>query len=209
MSVSFEKGIPQSTEQAITRYITQHYRIAQIIIAIYKLPGADNLYFVSGTIYKDQQSQDKFEAQTMFLVLRKQGETVSEVSKAENESDAAIKEPVFFLGQNKLLVIVSLSAMDGSLAGHYAYEFADNNLKPLGEIVVIDKVGMSGSAWITKNSVGRATAEYKNNAYHVTMRGQGSLYVPNGMDKYKKIVPPKSPVTFFYDGATWRQVAKR
>lgn len=134
---------------------------------------------------------------------------MSEISKAENESDAAVKAPVFFLGPNKLLAIVSLSAGDGSLAGHYAYEYADNNLKPLGEIAVIDKVGMSGSVWITNNSIGRATAEYKNNTYYVTVRGQGSLYVPKGMDNYKKIAPPRSPVTFFYDGVEWRQAATR
>lgn len=209
LSVSFEKGIPLSTEQALIGYVTQHYKIAQLMIDIYKLPGADNLYFLTGTVHKDQQSQETSVAQTVFLVLREQGGTVSEVSKAENESDAAIKEPVFFHGQNKLLIIVSLSAPDGSLAGHYAYEYADDNLKPLGDIPVIDKLGMSGQVWITNNRIEAATAEYKNNAYYMTVRGKGTLYQEFGYDNYKKLAPPRSPVTFFHDGKEWRPVATR
>jgi hypothetical protein len=208
LSVAIEKDISPATEQALISYFTQHYKVYMGGIDVYKLPGGNNLYFVLGGVYKDQQSENS-EGINIFLVLREQGKKVSEVSKAENESDAAVKAPVFFLGQNKLLAIVSLSAPDGSLAGHYAYEYADNNLKPLGEIAVIDKVGMSGSVWLTNNSMARATAEYKNNTYYVTMRGQGSLYVSNGMDNYKKIAPPRSPVTYFYDGGTWRQVATR
>jgi hypothetical protein len=205
LSVSFEKGIPLSTERALIRYITQHYRIALLIIGIYKLPGAGNLYFVTGTIYKDQQAQERSEAHTIFLVLREQGAIVSEVGKAEHDSDAAIKEPVFFLGRNKLLIIVSESAADGGFGGNYAFEYAANNLKSLGEIYVYD--GRHGRGdWQAHSPMGRATAEYKNSTYHVTMRGVGSLYV-HGNDK--KIAPPGSPVTYFYDGAEWRPVAAR
>jgi hypothetical protein len=128
LSVGLEKGIPQSTGQALIKYITGQYRIAQLIIGIYKLPDADNLYFVLGTAYKDQQAQEQSEVQTLFLVLREQGDVVSEVSKIDSESDAANKEPVFFHGQNKLLIIVSESAGDGSFGGNYAFEYA-NNLK--------------------------------------------------------------------------------
>lgn len=205
LSVSIEKAITPATEQALVGYFTGHYKLTAMSIDIYKMPIADNIYFVLGTVLKDQQSEDSFGI-NIFLALRVQEQTVSEVSKVENESDAALRAPLFFIGQNKLLAIVTLSAPDGSLAGHYAYEYADNTLKSLGEIVVIDKIGMSGSVWITNNSLGRATAEYKNNAFYVTMRGQGSLYVPTGQDKYKKIAPPKSPVTFFHDKGTWRQV---
>ncbi len=209
LSVSSEKSIPASIEQALIRYITEHYKIVQIVVEIYKVQDANNLYFVLGTVSKDQQAEDS-PAQSVLLVLREQAGVVSEVSKAENDSDAAIKAPIFFLGRNKILIIVSHSAPDGSFAGHYAYEYSGNNLKSLGEIPVIDKTGMSGSVWITNNQVGLATAEYKNNTYYVTMRGKGTLYVPVGNGtNYKKIAAPGAPATFSYGAGVWRHVARR
>jgi hypothetical protein len=69
---------------------------------------------------------------------------------------------------------------------------------------------MSGQVWVTNNQIEGDTAEYKNNAYYMTMRGKGTLYQVFGYGKYKKIAPPRSPVTFFYDGKEWRRVvAKR
>jgi hypothetical protein len=206
LSVNIEKNISPATEQALTGYFTSHYKLVTISMDIYKVAGADNLYFVLGAVQKDQQSEDSASI-NIFLALKEQGGTVSEVSKVENESDAAVRAPVFFFGQNKLLAIVSLSAPDGSLFGHSAYEYADNNLKPLGDIPVIDKLGMSGQVWITNNGLENATAEYKNNTYYVTVRGKGSLYQSFGYDNYKKLAPPRSPVTFFYNAKEWRLLA--
>jgi hypothetical protein len=204
--VNIEKAISPATEQALIEYFTGQYKLVAMGIDIYKAPVADNLYFVLGTVRKDKQSEDS-ESINIFLALREQGGIVSEVSKAENENDYLLRAPVFLYGQNKLLAIVSLSAGDGSLAGHYAYQYADNNLKPLGSIPVIDKLGMSGKVWITNNQIEKATAEYKNNTYYVTVRGKGSLYHEFGYDNYKKLAPPRVPVTFFYDAKEWRLVA--
>jgi hypothetical protein len=205
LSVSFEKGIPPSTRQALIKYVTQHYTIAQLIIAIYKLPNANNLYFVIGTVSQNQQSQDG--ERSIFLLLRGQGETVSEVSKVESDNTCGIREPVFFLGQNKLLIVVSIMAFDGGFCGNDVFEYADNNLKSIGGIDVYDgRHGRGG--WQGHNPMERATAEYKNNTYYVTMRGVGSLYGYTG-DKDKKIAPPRSPITFFYNGAAWGPVAAR
>jgi hypothetical protein len=204
LSVGSDSSIPLPTERALVRHVTQNYKIAQLIIGLYKLQGENNLYLVSGTVNKDRQSEDS-PAQSILLVLRAEGDEVAEVSKAEDDSDAAIKEVAFFLGQDRLLIIVSHSAPDGSLGGHYAYEYAGHALKPLGDIPVIDKLGMSGSVWITNNQIGRATAEYKNNTYFVTMRGKGSLYEAVGDNyNYKKIASPGSPATFSYDAGAWR-----
>jgi hypothetical protein len=206
--VNIEKAISPATEQALIKYFTGQYTLVAMGIDIYKAPVADNLYFVLGTVRKDKQSEDS-ESINIFLALREQGGVVSEVSKAENENDSAVRAPVFFHGGNKLLAVVSLSAPDGSLAGHYAYEYADNSLKPLGDIPVIDKLGMSGQVWVTNNQIEGATAEYKNNTYYLTVRGKGSLYQASGYDNYKKLAPPKSPVTFIYGAKEWRPVATK
>ena len=202
LMVNFEKGIPPSTRQALIGYFTQRYKVNQGGIDIYKLPGANNLYFVSGTVN---------EMLNIFLVLRAQGETFSEVSKTENDSTGSEKQFDFFLGPDRLLIIVSHTTT-GLYAGNYAYEFADNNLKSLGEIYVIEKAGMSGSVWLTRSPMGRATAEYKNNTYYVTVRGMtGSLYghVNDAAGLPKKLAPPRSPLTFSHNGVDWRPVDTR
>ncbi|MDT4952082.1 MAG: hypothetical protein QOJ02_220 [Acidobacteriota bacterium] len=212
LTVSYDKSIPLSTRQALIRYMSQHYESRVIYFDINKLPGADHLYAVTGIFSKAQQAQDSSQAPTILLFLREQGDTVSEVSKVENENGSAylLIAPVFFLGQNKLLIIVSFSAGDGSDGGNYAYEYADNNFKSLGQIDVIEKLGMSGSVWITAHPIERATAEYKNNTYYVTVRGKGSLYGDSdAKGNPKKLAPPRSPITFFYDGKNWRPVATR
>jgi hypothetical protein len=207
LSVSIEQGISTITEQALLGYFIEHYKYATTGIDVFKAPGVDNRYFVLGTVLKDKQSEDS-EVINIFLALREQGEMVSEVSKAENESDSALRAPVFFLGQDRMLAIVSLSAPDGSLAGHYAYEYAEDNLKPLGYIPVVDKLGMSGQVWITSNRIEKASAEYKHRTYYVTLRGKGTLYQMFGYDNYKKLARPGAPVTFSYDGKEWRPIAR-
>ncbi len=212
VSVSFEKGIPLSTKQALVGYMKQHYKPARMGFEIYKLGAANNLYFVAGIFYKDRQAQVGSDEQTLFLALREQAGTVSEVSRAEDDSDAPILKPIFFLGQNKVLIIVSQLWLDGGFGGNLAFEYADNNLKSLGGIAVFEVPGRRAQDFILAHSpMGRATAEYKSNAYYVTMRGAGSLYLPQQSDatKYDKIASPGSPVTFFYDRGTWRTVTPR
>jgi hypothetical protein len=206
--VNSEKGISVKTKQALIRHITQHYKIAQIELDIYRLQDANNLYLVIVTVNKDQRAEDG-PLQSLLLVLREQDGVVSEVSKAEEDTDAAVKAPAFFLGRNKTLIIVSYSAGDGSLFGHSAYEYADNNLKQLGDIPVIDKIGMSGSVWVTNNQIGLATAQYKNNTYYVTIRGKGTLYESRGYNKNKRIASPGVPATYSYAKGEWRHVTGR
>jgi hypothetical protein len=214
VTVSFDKAIPLSTRQALIRYLSQHYESRLMGLEIDKLPGADHLYAVTGLFDKAQQAQDSSKAPTLLLVLREQGDTVSEVSKIEddNGSGYGVLSPAFFLGQDKLLIIVSLSSADGDARLDLVYEYADNNFKPLGQIDVIEKVGMNGSVWQIDSPMGRATAEHKNNTYYVTVRGvRGGLYggPTDAKGKPKKLAPPRSPVTFFYEGGTWRQVATK
>jgi hypothetical protein len=208
LSVNSEKGIPIKTKQSLMGYLTERFKIAHDWPAIYKAQDANNLYFVMVTVNKDRQAEDS-PLQSLLLVLREQGGVVSEVSKAEEETDAAVKVPAFFLGRNKTLIIISESAPDGSLFGHSVYEYADENLKPLSYIPVIDKIGMSGSVWVTNNEIGLATAEYKNSTYYVTIRGKGTLYESRGYNKNKKIASPNVPVTYYYVKGEWRLVARR
>jgi hypothetical protein len=98
LNVYIEKGISTATEQVLIGYFTQHYKLAAMGIDIYKLPGANNLYLVSGTVRKDQQSADS-ETLNTFLVLREQGGTVQQASKSENDSTGSEKQFDFFSGK--------------------------------------------------------------------------------------------------------------
>lgn len=207
VSVFVEKGIAQSTVQALSRYASQQYNSAQMRLGIYKLPRADSLYFVT-VMFDDPGLQGTSLPPTTLLILREQGDTVSEVSKATyddpNNGDLNRElEPLFFIGPTKLLIIVSAALIDGFIT-NYAFEYASNNLKPLDELYVIENVSEGGVYTGSYTPMGRATAEYKNKTYYVTMRGKKSLFAGE-----KKIASPRTPVTYFYDGKTWRQVATK
>ena len=205
--VFVEKGIAQSTVQALSKYASQQYESAQMRLGLYRLPGADSLYFVT-VMFDDPTLQDTTLPPTTLFILKEQGGTVSELRKSTyndpNNGDInRVLEPVFFLGQSKLLIIVSAALIDGFIT-NYVFEYAGDDLKSLDEIHVIENVSENGVYTGSYNPMRQATAEYKNNSYYVTMRGKKSLF--NGE---KKIAPPGKPITFFYDGKTWRQAGKK
>lgn len=205
--VFVEKGIPQSTVQALSRYASQQYESAQMRLGLYRLPGMDSLYFVT-VMFDDPELQDTSLPPTTLFILKEQGGTVSEVRKStyNDPNNGDINrglEPVFFIGQNKLLIIVSAALIDGFIT-NYVFEFAGNDLKSLDELPVIENVSENGAYTGSYTPMGQATAVYKNNAYYVTMRGKKSLF-----EGEKKIAPPRTPITYFYDGKTWRQVGAK
>jgi hypothetical protein len=197
LTIDVDKAISTSTRQSLISYLLQHYTSNLLSFEIDNLPGTDNLYAVTGRFSEAQNSS----AEALLLLLREQGGKVSEVNKLKDENAEAygVIRPVFFSGQNRLLIIVSMSSADGDARMDLVYEYAGNNFKPLGEIEVIEKLGESGGVWRIDSPVKRATAEYKNGNYYLTLRGRGSLHLG-----WKKIAPPRSPVTFFYNGKEWR-----
>lgn len=198
LTIDVDKTISTSIRQSLVSYFLQHYTSNLISMEIDKLPGADDLYAVTGRFTEAQNSS----AEATLLLLREQGGKVSEVNKLsdENAGGYGVIQPVFFSGQNRQLVIVSMSSADGDARMDVVYEFAGNNFKPLGEIGVIEKLGESGGVWMIDSPARRATAEYKNGSYYVTLRGKGSLHLGR-----KKIARAGSPVTFFYNGREWQQ----
>jgi hypothetical protein len=202
MSVNFDRAIAKPTMSALINYMSQHFVSSLMSLEIDKLPGADNIYAVTGAFTEARNST----AHATLLLLREQGGKVSEVSKLSDETAEGygVISPVFFYGKDRMLVIVSMSSADGDARMDLAYEYTGNNLKPLGQIEVIEKMGESNGVWRIDSPVKRATAEYKNGAYFVTLRGKGSLHLGG-----KKIAAPGAPVTFYYNGKAWRQVSTK
>jgi len=197
LTLIVDKAISTSTRQSLVSYLLQHYTSNLISFEIDKLPGTDNLYAVTGRFSEAQNSS----AEALLLLLSEQGGKVSEVNKLKDENAEfyGVIQPVFFAGQDRLLIIVSMSSVDGDARMDIVYEYAGNNFKPLGDIGVIEKLGESGGLWMIDSPVKRATAEYKNGNYYVTLRGKGSLHLGR-----KKIAPPRSPITLFYNGKEWK-----
>ena len=212
-SIAIDSAISAASEKALIGYFTQHFVSRLLALEINKMPGADHLYVVTGLFDKAGQAEDITKPATILLVLSEQGGTVNEVTKVENEDGSAygVLSPFFFYGKGKLLIIVALSSADGDARLDLVYEYAENNFTPLGQLDVIEKVGMNGNLWRIDSPVARATAAHKNNTYYVTLRGaKGSLYGGNdAKGNPKKLAPPKSPITFFYDKGTWRRAAGR
>lgn len=214
ISLAIDSTISPASEKALIEYFKQHYVSRLIAIEINSVPGADHLYLLTGQFDKAQQAQDFSKPPIILLALSEQGGTVNEVSKAENEDAGGygLLSPVLFRGPDKLLIIVALSSVDGDARLNPVYEYAENNFKQLGQLDVIEKVGMNGNLWRIDSPVARATAVYKNNAYYVTLRGgKGSLYggATDAKGNPRKLASPKSPVSFYYDGGTWRRAATR
>jgi hypothetical protein len=213
-----------ATGEALTNYLKQHYKtpISEDSIPpdaygplLYKVPGASNLYFALW-FTGEQNTEDQ---KDLVVVLETQGKTVNEVARVYEEGmQGPLRDPLFFVGANRILMVVSSGFADGGFVGDNAYEYAGNKLRWMGEIGVYDKVGED----LPSSPMEGAVAEYKNSAYYVTMRGKGSLYRsvdfdPNKPTDYspgnttglKKIAPPRKAVTFFYDGKKWRQVTAK
>ena len=215
LSKTVEVDSSTATGEALTNYLKQHYKtpISEDSIppdaygpSLYKVPGASNLYFALW--FTGEQNTE--EQKDLVLVLEAQGETVNEVAKVyEPGMQGPIRSPLFFVGPNRILMVVSSGFADGGFVGDSAYEYAGNKLRWLGEIGVYDKVGED----LPFSPMEGAVAEYKTSAYYVTIRGKGRLYradnSPGNTTGLKKIAPPGKPVTFFSDGKTWRQVAKK
>jgi hypothetical protein len=204
-----------ATGKALTNYLKQHYKtpISEDFIPpdaygplLYKVPGASNLYFALW-FTGEQNTEDQ---KDLVLVLKAQGKTVNEVAKVyEKGMQGPVRDPLFFVGPNRILMVVSSGFADGGFVGDNAYEYAGNKLRWLGEIDVYDKVGED----LPSSPMEGAVAEYKTRAYYMTVRGKGGLYRADNSSGnttgLKKIAPPGKPVTFFYDGKKWRQVTAK
>jgi len=203
--------------KALTNYLMQHYKFSEDSVgaSLYKVPGASNLYFAIVSTGEQNTEEQK----DLVLVLNVQGKTVNEVAKVyEKGMQGPVRDPLFFVGPNRILMVVSNGFADGGFVGDNAYEYVGNKLRSLGEIGVYDKVGED----LPSSPMEGAVAEYKTSAYYVTVRGKGNLYrsvavdpnkpvdsSPGNTTGLKKIAPPRKPVTFFYDGKSWRQVATK
>jgi hypothetical protein len=217
LSKTVEVDSSTTIGKALTNYLNQHYKITEDSggASLYKVPGASNLYFAMGSTGEQNTEEQK----DLVLVLEAQGKTVNEVAKVyEKDMQGPIRSPLFFVGPNRILMVVSSGFADGGFVGDNAYEYAGNKLRWLGEIGVYDQVGED----LPFSPMEGAVAEYKTSAYYVTMRGKGSLYrsvyvdpnkpadySPGNTTGLKKIAPRGKPITFFSDGKTWRQVATK
>lgn len=198
--INFDRTIPSSTRQVLINYISQHYTSSLMSFELDRLPGTDNLYAATGRFTWAGNNS----TEATLLLFREQGGTLSEVNKLiDSNADAqgyGLIRSLFFYGNGRMLVIVSMSSVDGDALMDLAYEYKGNNFKPLGQIEVIEKLGESGGVWRIDSPVIRATAEYRKGTYFVTLRGKGSLHLGE-----KRIASPGTPATFFYDGTAWQQ----
>jgi murein DD-endopeptidase MepM/ murein hydrolase activator NlpD len=209
--VNYEKNIPLSDMSMLIRYLSDQFRNLEgnSLFYIYKPPLGDNFYYALTLDYEKDR--------TIFLLLRKQEAKIVEIDRIPGEvrCDGLINS-VFFIGNGRALIVTSFNAMDGGFCGNYAFEYKDDRLRAVGEIPVYDGVHGPG-AYQGHSPMERAVAEYKSNTYYVTMRGEGNLYalssesltITNEGPKEKRLAPPRTPITFYLDGSTWRLLQSR
>ncbi len=145
---------------------------------------------------------------TQFFLIKKQGERFVELSRVYREVSCQNIIPTFFIGQDRVLTVYTLVAGDGGFCGNYAFEYKNESLKAIGEINVFDIPHEDEREYGTifgRSPFENATAEFRDNIYYITMRGKGNLYASgNDNRNARKLAPREIPVTYFYDGTTWR-----
>src|SRR4051812_1843050 len=193
--VAFEKRVPLVKRSALTRYLLGHFKEARA--QIYQVPSAENLYLAL--------VQDYTESNNIFLLLRSEGEKVSEVSRVNSDVGCMLPTPTFFAGRDRVLVIIAMAAADGGYCGNYLLEYREQGLKYLGDIAVYDGVQGKGAFQGYSPIENLTTVEFKRDTYYVTLRGRGSLYG----EKDNRLARPGVPITYFHAGKEFRLVRSR
>lgn len=196
--VNFAKGITRTTAREFMQYMLGNTRGSGLrLFNLYQLPPSTDQYLVSAPDFENSNNT--------FLLLRKQGKEITEVSRI-SKVGCPLLEPFFFAGKDRLLLIVSNSAFDGGFCGNYAFEYKDEMLTPLADVNVYD--GAHGKGVYQGHSpMDAATAAYRGGKYYLTMRGEGSLYSLD--EKDSRLAPRGAPLTFFLDGDAWRPTGNR
>lgn len=192
----YEKAIPKSTVEKFLKYLSEKNSGDELrTIVINKMPSTTDLYFV--VVQRAHDSDER----NLFLVLRKKGSEITEISREENDFTCGMLDPTFFIGRDRVLIIVSIAAFDGAYCGTSPFEYKDGKLKSLGGIDVYDGVHGRGG-WQGHSPIENATAEYRQDTYYVTLRGRGNLYSLD--EKERKLANRRQPLVFFFDGKTFQ-----
>lgn len=187
---TFEQKIPAAKRTALKKYLSEHFN--ETSAQIYSLPTAENLYLAL--------AQDYNESNNIFLLLKSDGGAVSEVNRVKSDVGCMLPTPTLFIGQGRVLIVLSIAAADGGYCGNYFLEYKEQSLKYLGDIAVYDGVHGKGGYQGHSPFENLASAEFKQNTYYITIRGRGSLY---GGDE-KRLARPRVPITYFYDGKEFK-----
>jgi Tol biopolymer transport system component len=196
--IGFDKGLPISTIRGFDKLIAERYKESHPMeISISKIPLSNDVYLLA--MYGNK---------TWFLLIKKQGERFVELSRAYNEVECQNIIPTFFIGQDRVLTVYTLVAGDGGFCGNYAFEYKNESLKAIGELNVFDIPNEDEREYGTifgRSPFENATAEFRDNIYYITMRGKGNLYASgNDNRNARKLATRGIPITYFYDGTTWR-----
>ncbi len=189
--VAFEKSIPLAKRRALTKYLSEHFN--ESTSQIYKMPLAENLYLAL--------VQDYSESQNIFLLLKSEGETISEINRVNPDVGCLIPTPTFFNGNGRTLIILAIAAADGGYCGNYLLEYKEQSLKYLGDISAYDAVHGKGGFQGHSPIENLTTVEFKQDTYYVTIRGRGNLY---GGAEDKRLARARTPITYVYDGKEFR-----
>jgi hypothetical protein len=191
--VTFERTIPAAKRQNLHKYLTEHFK--EPLAQIYRMPLGENLYLAL--------VQDFEQSNNHFLLLKSAGEAVSEVNRINSDQGCMLLTPTFFVGKDRALIILSISAADGGYCGNDLLEYKGQELKYLSDIAVYDGVHGRGGFQGHSPIENLTTVELKRDTYYVTLRGRGSLYG----QKDQRLARPGTPITYFYDGNEFRRAS--
>lgn len=191
--IYYDGGIPLSAVQSFDKFIARQYpELEPINIYLHKMPLTDDKYFVV-VVSGDRESSGYF-------LLNIRGGVIAETSRINKNEETNI-QTLFFIGADRVLLISSSTAGDGSFFGNSALEYMGSGLRDMGAIKVSDvRVNRNNPEGWVYSPMDQATAEYRNNTYYVTMIGKGRLE-GEGVQASRG-----APLTYFYAGNEWLPV---
>lgn len=192
------RQIPKSTSAAFDGYLRSHLNGFELTdFELYSMPRSTEQFFVtvSGMVKVDGTDYNT----SILVLLRKHGGDITESGRFEK--DGPLVRPYFFIGTDRVLLIVWISAYDGAYYGSWAFEYRNETLKALGEIDVVDEI--PNELIYNRSPIDTATAEYKRGTYYLTMRGRGTLYRWDESDNRQKLARRGVPVTYVYEQGAW------
>lgn len=189
VDVGAERGIPRSTVAAMSIFLKANLKGFEFNwFALNRMPGSSEqfLVFVSD-----------FEGGKNYLVLlRKHGDGITEDGRIERDG-GPIYAPHFFVGQDRVLLLITNGYADGGFVGTWALEYRGEKLTQMKDIEVYDQI---------PNNIGMAprfvSAKYRQDAYFVTLRGSGVLH--SGGGDHDRIIARKGvALTLTYKQDAW------
>jgi len=145
---------------------------------MYRVPKFPNLYVITA----DGPSALSTDYGLALYVFEQLGEVFKQLFRSKGMNDSYILRPIFFVGQNRTLIMAETGDETGTWELH-AFEVKDGKVAYVGTLDAARIDPKNPDCW--SNPIRDARVEFVRNAYVVHIRGE--VYVHHGREDQKRL----------------------